>query len=554
MAKNKRQLVSLLSLALYLALLSRRDCDAARILAIWHFDGRSHVNVLQPVAKALAAAGHRVDVVSHYPLRERFPNYTDLIELPLRGTRNFAWQDLGPKQELDWIMRTTRDICRQLGDPRLARLIKNPPKDPPYDLILLHVIVGFQCFSAIGHLWDVPIVGVSTTRLYLEDKLVVADPPNLATAPGHCLFHRAELSFWERLENVWLAYRDLSLEYPERMALQRELVDEYLGPGLPSFDEMRRNVALVLSNSHFSYYGAQPKVPAVVEIGGIHVHRTREEEKKNATAPIVDPGLKRFMDESRDGFLYFSFGSLMALETLPSDILHSFYEAFETVAPVRVIMKVADPELLPSDVPKNVLTATWLPQQQILQHKNLRAFVTHGGGLGSQEAIYHHAPMLCVPFFAEQRINCDILVAKGVAVKLDVRQAQHQDYHRALHEILSNHRRYKTAMRAFCDQFWDRPGEASSPQKLVVYWVEYVLRHGRHALQSPAVKLHWWQAQLLDVYGFLVAAALAALALLVAALRFLLLLSRIVVRRSRCRKRGNDVSTAAAAVDSKKSQ
>ncbi|CAB0039905.1 unnamed protein product [Trichogramma brassicae] len=471
MAKNKQQLVSLLSLVLYLVLLSRRDCDAARILAIWHFDGRSHANVLQPVAKALAAAGHRVDVVSHYPLRERFPNYTDLID-------------------------------------------------------------------AIGHLWDVPIVGVSTTRLYLEDKLVVADPPNLAIAPGHCRFHRAELSFWERLEN-----------YPERMALQRELVDEYLGPGLPSFDEMRRNVALVLSNSHFSYYGAQPKVPAVVEIGGIHVQRTREAGKKNATAPI---GLKRFMDESRDGFLYFSFGSLMALETLPRDILDNFYEAFEAVAPVRVIMKVADRELLPSDVPKNVLTATWLPQQQILQHKNLRAFVTHGGGLGSQEAIYHHAPMLCVPFFAEQRINCDILVAKGVAVKLDVLQAQRQDYHRAFHEILSNHRRYKTSMRAFCEQFWDRPDEASSPQKLVVYWVEYVLRHGRHALQSPAVKLHWWQAQLLDVYGFLVVATLAALALLVAALRFLLLVSRIVLRRSRCRKRGNEVTAAAA--DSKKSQ
>ena len=41
------------------------------------------------------------------------------------------------------------------------------------------------------------------------------------------------------------------------------------------------------------------------------------------------------------------------------------------------------------DLPKNVLTSSWVPQQDVLGHPNLKVFVTHGG-LGSvMEAIHH---------------------------------------------------------------------------------------------------------------------------------------------------------------------
>lgn len=35
-----------------------------------------------------------------------------------------------------------------------------------------------------------------------------------------------------------------------------------------------------------------------------------------------------------------------------------------------------------------------------------------------------------------------------------------------------------------------------------VYWVEYVAKYG-NVLQSPALKLHWCQRYLLDIYAFL---------------------------------------------------
>ena len=37
-----------------------------------------------------------------------------------------------------------------------------------------------------------------------------------------------------------------------------------------------------------------------------------------------------------------------------------------------------------------------------------------------------------------------------------------------------------------------------------IFWVEYIARHGKHALRSPLVDMPWWQATLLDVYGFII--------------------------------------------------
>ena len=49
-------------------------------------------------------------------------------------------------------------------------------------------------------------------------------------------------------------------------------------------------------------------------------------------------------------------------------------------------------------------------------------------------------------------------------------------------------------------QFRDNP---MPPADVAVYWVEYMARHGKDALKSPIVDLPWYQANLIDVYGFI---------------------------------------------------
>lgn len=72
------------------------------------------------------------------------------------------------------------------------------------------------------------------------------------------------------------------------------------------------------------------------------------------------------MDESTDGVVYFTLGSMVLIETWPVNVIQTFYASFSKISPVRVLMKIPNPKLLPPGLPKNVVTRPWMPQQAIL--------------------------------------------------------------------------------------------------------------------------------------------------------------------------------------------
>ena len=57
---------------------------------------------------------------------------------------------------------------------------------------------------------------------------------------------------------------------------------------------------------------------------------------------------------------------MVKIESFPKKILEVFYATFKNIAPVRVLMKISNPEELPPGLPKNVKTHPWLPQIQVL--------------------------------------------------------------------------------------------------------------------------------------------------------------------------------------------
>lgn len=98
--------------------------------------------------QSLAEKGHQVDVYSHYPPKSfRHPNFNFFS---LEGTIK---QDFSNNMTIDemqtisttdlmqgWVDNYIHEICDIVGLPIFQNLLHNPPKDPPYDLMIIEVI------------------------------------------------------------------------------------------------------------------------------------------------------------------------------------------------------------------------------------------------------------------------------------------------------------------------------------------------------------------------------------------------------------------------------
>jgi glucuronosyltransferase len=73
--------------------------------------------------------------------------------------------------------------------------------------------------------------------------------------------------------------------------------------------------------------------------------------------------LQKFLDEAKDGVIYFSLGSNVLGDHVPEDKIRAFLEAFSEL-PQKILWKW-ESDILPEQ-PPNVKYGKWLPQQDIL--------------------------------------------------------------------------------------------------------------------------------------------------------------------------------------------
>ncbi|KAK8742915.1 hypothetical protein OTU49_001734, partial [Cherax quadricarinatus] len=165
-------------------------------------------------------------------------------------------------------------------------------------------------------------------------------------------------------------------------ALQKKISEKF--PELPLLTEINRNQSLTLINSHFSMTMSYPLLPSQVEVGALHC-RPGNPLPQDLSSWIESAG--------EAGVVYFSLGSITKGNTMPSKYRELFIQAFKKLKQ-RVIWKYEGS--LPG-LSDNVLTKPWLPQQDILSNPKVKVFMSHGGLLSTQEAMYHATPILVLP-------------------------------------------------------------------------------------------------------------------------------------------------------------
>jgi glucuronosyltransferase len=93
-------------------------------------------------------------------------------------------------------------------------------------------------------------------------------------------------------------------------------------------------------------------------------------------------------------------------------------------------------------MPKSITYVRDFPCSQLcfIGHPNVRAFITHGGLMGTMEAVFSGVPMVAIPLFGDQFHNVKNFEDEGIAVKLDHMTITKEKVLRALREVLDNPR------------------------------------------------------------------------------------------------------------------
>ncbi|XP_058461330.1 UDP-glycosyltransferase UGT5-like isoform X2 [Malaya genurostris] len=289
--------------------------------------------------------------------------------------------------------------------------------------------------------------------------------------------------FWERMYNMLVGVGE-QLYYDFRyLPKQKRYYEKAFPQPKLTFEQQMRNVSLILLNQHFSLGSARPYPPNMVEVGGIHIRKVKP----------LPSDLKRFIEEAHHGVIYFCMGSHIQSKHFPQEKRNAFIEVFAQLKQ-RVLWKYEDNAIL--NTPSNVLIQAWMPQNDILAHPNVVIFISHGGLLGTMEALFHGKPIIGIPIFGDQMTNVENAIRSGYGLKLDYDDLNKDRIREAI-DIMLNDRTYASKASQHSRWFHDKPMTATEN---AVFWTEYVIRHrGAPQLRSPAVALNFLQYHSLDI-------------------------------------------------------
>ena len=400
--------------------------------------------------EVIASLGEKKDIVASY--RENNPE----------------WENLCVNQLID--------------DDHLNRL-----KAMNFDLAITDIFPFTRCMVLIPYVLGIPYVGIETQYepWMMRTPAMPSFVPNNNFRP-----YTPNMNFWQRLDNL---YRTIDwFAFPGVTHFQDDFVKTHIRdkPFIP-LEKLFGKCLLFLTDTDPILDYPRPQLPNEITVGGM------------TTKPVkaLPADLQQFMDAAEGGVILLSFGSY--IYDLGPELLAKFFSAFKK-ANYQVIMKYQEE---PEGLPSNVKVMPWLPQNDLLGHRNTKIFVTHCGNNGQFEGLYHAVPMIGYPMFGDQPHNCLRLPYHGFGKCLDPLNFHSDDLYRAIMDIMTN-ASYRESIQLASAAFQDSP---MNPRQRAGYWVEHVMKYGGKHLRSHGLDMAWYEYLMVDILVFVLSAIILLL-------------------------------------------
>ncbi|CAH1647236.1 unnamed protein product [Spodoptera littoralis] len=483
--------------------------QAARILFYIPTPSISHQVVYRPLAQTLANRGHDVTVITTDPAFPKGKTPANLTEIDLHDISYGIWQAEFMKGERGGardLLAQVKEIMggmykvfdRQLEDEKIQTLIND--KSQKFDLLMLE---GFLPPALVfSHIYKAPVIQISSFGAIFGTYESVGAPTHPLLYPLNSRQKLTNLTLWDKFTEVFTHYVAENL-WHNFCAVSNNILKKHFGPEVPTIEELTNNIDMIFLNVHPMFEGIRPVPPNVVYLHGLHQKPTKD----------LPQDLKSYLDSSKYGVIYVSFGTNVDPALLPPEKIQILVRVFSQL-PYDVLWKWSKDEL-PGRSP-NIKIAKWFPQPDLLKHPNVKLFITQGGLQSTDEAITAGVPLIGMPMLGDQYFNVERYVYHGFGIRLDMEALTEEKLKHAINATVEDES-YRRNMERFRTLINDSP---QTPLERAVWWTEYLLRHGdaKH-LRSPSANISWRQYLELDLVLILLSVLLTVIAVIVIVLR-----------------------------------
>lgn len=404
--------LTLIPAAVFLLLLCVSICHSANILVLEGLPSPSHHLWMRTLSTELVRHGHNVTSLSCDVDQETPPGNLTYIHLekmyekiygaidPDQPFDIFDYADLGTWTKLIISRIWNVNIFQGTVQSEGFQTLLDYPADFQFDLIIYDTINSPAMMVFVDKFSAAKVISVTPYPIIYTSNHLSGAAHLPASIPNQNLA-KLENTFWGRLNNFLLTYVEHFYVHRGVMRLiNSELSLRVKMKG--SIEEMYSKTRLIMHNYSPAVNLVQPTMPMVIQVGGLQI--------KEAKPLPVD--LEEVFSQAV-GVVYFSLGSNIQSEQLGQRRLMEIIGAFRALPEYTFLWKIdLTGTGLADKLPANVHVRQWLPQNDILAHPKTLLFISHGGGLSTQETTWHGVPMLGVPVFLDQHpvsgIDCSL--------------------------------------------------------------------------------------------------------------------------------------------------
>lgn len=261
----------------------------------------------------------------------------------------FDLENFSPFVSLGFMATMGYDMTRKtLEHPNVQELINS---DEQFDAVIVELF-NTEALYGLSYHFKANLILFSTVGSHMWVNSVVGNPSPPSYIPEVVFGYSSDMTFWQRIVNV--SYRVVAGLFNHFVTLKwhDDLMKKHL-PDVPDLGIIQSNASIVLLNSHESINRAVPHVPNMIDIGGFHIAATK-------SLPLE---IQSFMNNAKDGVVYFSMGSNIKPSDMPEEKKQAILKALGKLK--QLVLWKWDEDSIPGK-PVNVILFKWLPQQEVL--------------------------------------------------------------------------------------------------------------------------------------------------------------------------------------------